>query len=386
MPNGKKSRARAAVERASKRGTQPAKRSGAKGRVAASLELNEATSRAFWNAALHREPPALRTSFGNYTCANIVSRFTISTSTTLDTLVVIPWSQSCLAAYSYTMNTTGAVAASAVTQYTYSAYASSTPLAVRPLRMSLQLRCTSSATTASGSVRLLSLDTSAAVLWSVGVARTDPTLLGSAAMTSFRDLVNNSPDTCETSAMALLEEHTYVSVPASYPAYNHYHDFVDFANTASSTTLQSGDIFDLVCRPRTSTEYLASTTVIDENSQGDVPPMRWFVLLIPPTPVQATYRLQLNRQDGCRYPANSLGACFQHESVGSNEDGESRLLRAIAVVSKRPSVAIPSATMQSIGDRISSVIAGVGAAAAGAVALAQRVAPTVQAAGKLLAL
>lgn len=377
MAGGKKARAQAAVTRASKKGTQPGRKAGARSRVAASLELSEATSKAFWDAALHRDPPALRTSFGNYTVANVATRFTLTASSSLDLLLVVPWTSSPLAAFAFTAGTSpvGGICG----QYLFNAYTSSTPVAMRPLRMSMQLKCTSSATTASGSVRVVSLDTNAIMQWFTGALRTDSVTLPAGTKDSLRNLVNNSPDTVETSAMSLLEGHTYVSCPASYTAYNHYTDFVDFANV-STENLASGDLFDLAVRPRTSTEYLASTTIVDENWLGDVPPMRWFIVMIPAQTTATTYRVQINRQDGCRYPANSLGACFSHESQGSSEDHESRLLRTIATISRKPSIPVPSSALANVGERISSAFAGIGAAAAGALAMAQRVAPIAKAA------
>jgi len=328
---------------------------GAKRRAVASLvgkkkaaSMTDAELFAFWDPHLSPDPPPLRTSFGNYTCINSVSRFTLTTRTSESQWVWIPWTPSALAALY------GSGAASSTMGYaTLGALGSSSgvPQSIRPLRLSAKVENITQLVNEAGSVRTLSVDNPIYSSWLCGatVSTNCQCLVGLDSLLS--PLVDGSPLTVENPATALCKQHTFVSVPAAYPAYNTYYDFISL--TSSGAALNSGDMFNLLQGYYNDNTAYASGTYFSGTSGsaglGGLPPMRAFLFYFPATPTAQTYRFEIRRQDGCRYPVNSLGAAFSRSGPSATSAAEDFVHGMISAISNAPSQGMEAARVAAKG-------------------------------------
>lgn len=290
-----------------------------------------------------RIPPPLRTSFGNFTTVNSVERITLTGSTSQNTYLWIPWTASPIAALSLT----GASGSNPV-QYLYNTLAQSPPLMIRPLRSSWSIECVSQALNTAGSIRVYSYDNSILTQFSLSTTATGVCSLTSNADLTFAPLINSAPETEEFPSFGLTSaEHEFVSVPSSYPAYNSYYSFIPLSNTTDVSAVVSSDILNLV-----SGEVIApapfpiavGTPPINGGFNGSaglggLPPMRGFLVELPVVnPVAQTYRICFHRQDGARYPVNTLGATFATNPPKMGAAAEDVFLDLAKVVSQSPSV------------------------------------------------
>jgi len=294
---------------------------------------------AFWSARTMRVPPPLRTSFGNFTTVNSVERITLTTNTNANRYLWIPWTPSPLAAFSFTGG-----AGDALTQYLYNTLATASPLAVRPLRSSWSIECTTQLVNVTGSYRVYSYDN--AILTALTGGLTASSIVGftTGGDADYAPLINSAPDTEEIASAASTDEREFVSVPASYPAYNAYYDFIPFSNITDASSLQSVDATSLITgnlvQP-TPYPYLVAPPIRGgQNGSaglGGLPPMRGFLVEFPAVPSTQTYRITFHRQDGARYPVNSLGATFATNPPKMDAAGEDRFLGLSKMISLAPS-------------------------------------------------
>lgn len=334
--------------RLSKKGVGPARAPrGAKRRAYGALvsrkqsvSMTSAELHSFWSAASMRIPPPLRTTFGNFSTVNSVCRATVTPSAARNVYVWIPWSPSPLAALvADSGSAPGGIAQAPVSQLLYQTLASSTPASIRPLRMSFSIGAICSTISATGLIRVYSLDNSIALRFQTDVNQgVPPKLLN--ADTDLDGLLQSCPDVEEFSAMSLAQcEREWVSVPSSYPGYSSYYEFVDFYGTTNSgINLASGNMRsdDLlaICQGHRENFAMEDYTIITTGSNtvggalGNLPPMRGFIIEFPVfnnTGFAAPqYRLTLHRQDGARYPVNTLGHSFARPAPVLSADGEDR--------------------------------------------------------------
>lgn len=302
--------------------------------------LSQAELYAFWSAASQKIPPPLKTSFGNYTCVNSVVAFTVTTSTTVDTVIWVPWTASGIAALQMQ-----GVSAAAITQYVYGPLISGGPLQLRPLRSSFTVESITQMVNTAGSIRVLSYDNALNFQVNLGVSSSSNTAFTSPA--SLIDLVNGSPDTEEFTLASLIKEHEFVSVPASYPGYNSYYDVIPLQNTNNSGTLINYDANQLLVGDNRAYPVLTAITTVNSvqlsesgGALGGLPPMRGFIMVVPPTPSAQTLRFRLHRQDGVRYPVNTLGHTFAHSPSKMSSQGEDSFLQQVANVTQAPARAV----------------------------------------------
>jgi hypothetical protein len=325
---------------------------GAKKRATVALIGNKATAAmtdaqlyAFWSAATMKIPPPLRTSFGNYTVCNVVERYTFTTATALNSYLFIPWSNSQLAAL-FTNGTSNSYL-----QLLYEAYTNNAPQVIRPLRMSFSLENLTTEVNTGGQVRVYSFDNAIQWLYTTGAVplsvANGPYSGGTyAAPTGDSDnvwgnLVSSAPETEEVTVSSLSEEREWVSVPSSYPLYNAYQDFIPLTNTTDATFLNSLDAFNLFNGYSTPSDSYTAASLLSTSDGGStgvggIPPMRGFILMIPPTPIAQSIRISLHRQDGCRFPVNSIAHSFSHTPQKMSAQGEDKLLGLVAKVSALP--------------------------------------------------
>jgi len=327
-------------------------------------EMSTAQLYAFWSARTMRVPPPLRTSFGNFTTINSVARFTITTSTTNNLYLWMPWTASPLAAVLVNSIAAGC------TQYLYNTLATSPPLLTRPLRSSWSLECTTQQTNVAGSIRVYSYDNAIITSFTVGTAATG-LVAAPAGDTVFAPLVNAAPDTEEISAAALLVEQEFVSVPSSYPAYNAYYDFIGFTNTVDASSMQNVDAKNLIAGaqavPSLFPQLAATTDSTGYNGSagmGGLPPMRGFLVEFPATPTVQTYRVATHRQDGGRYAVNTLGATFATNPPKMDAAGEDRFLGFSKAISLLPSAAMLVTSVTAAGAAANAINLGLAAASA----------------------
>lgn len=338
---------------------------GAKRRAAKSLlgakreqQMTDAEIRSFWDARLHKLPPAIRTTFGNFTTVNSVDRWTWQVSGT--SYLYVPWSPSAIASLNWSPPS------GIMTQHLYDVHSINPPNAIRPLRMSLSIENIGQLVNSGGDVRIYSVDQAIVTGIQLGVLPT--TAAGLITPTVAAPLIGGSPDTMQYPIASLTEEHSFISVPSSYPAYNTYYDFVPLVNPADLTNLISVDAWQLVEPILSYDNYPASTSVFTgvgpAGCLASLPPMRGFLVEVTiPASVSQTLRITTHRQDGCRYQVNTLGHAFAHCPPKMNAMGEDAVLAMTRHVSSNPAVGFPTAVMSQLGsfaEGLSAVLAGTG--------------------------
>jgi len=270
--------------------------------------LSDAELFAFWSASVMKVPPPLRTSFGNFTTVNSVERFTWTNSTSQTSYAWIPWTPSPVAAILCTGQTNASPG-----QQLFNSLATSPPQSLRPLRMSFSVENLTQVVNTQGSIRVLSYDNAIATAWNLAALAASSPANSGGLDTTLGPLVNGAPETEEYTIAALTQEHEFVSCPSSYPAYDSYYDFLTLANVVDVTGMQSGDMQKLI-QNSDSAAFTPSATLTTGNygeaSLGGLPPMRGFIVVVPATANVQTLRFCVHRQDGVRYPANTLGHSF----------------------------------------------------------------------------
>lgn len=297
---------------------------------------------AFWSPAIQRMPPPLRTSFGNFTTLNSVHRFTLTTTATQAQYVWVDWVPTSLAAL---WMGAGSASGGFFQQHHYGTLASSNPTSIRPLRLGIRLENITQFTNVAGSVRVFSLDNPILAATRTDTVSGGPAILVSSPDNVFGTLIDNAPDTEEYPGAHFTSEQEFVSVPASYPAYNEYYTYVPFTNsTQSGALLQSGDLGSLVTG--TPTPYVANTTynagTYSSAGLGGLPPLRGFLFEFPPAATAQTYRITIRRQDGARYAVNTLGATFAASHDKMSAGAEDCFINWAKQISPKPARCVPA--------------------------------------------
>lgn len=360
------------------RPTGPTRKKGARARATTALlhrelalsltsgENTAARMRAYWDPALHDTAPALRTSFGNFTTLNSLTRVRFSTSTTADRWFMLRWDANDIMALSW--DCVLGSASSAVTKHMNTYLSSAFPIALRPLRMGVRVMNVTAQLNRGGLVYCASLD-NGLVLDAQSVASAiAPVYWDLNSMTSLYGVVENGLDSMELSSDDTGKGVSIVSTPASYPVYNHYNDFT-FATSPGGTNLTPVELNTCVYGLPTPTVFPytpAAPADAPDGSIGAVPAMRTMLFLFKATTVPNDYLLELRRQDGVRYPVNSLGHSFSltHEPCGA--DVETSMMRSIQHIA---GVNGGGFTLSSVADRFSQIggaISGAASAIAGA--------------------
>jgi len=329
---------------AGNRGKMPGKApKGAKRRAAVALvgkkaaaAMTDAELFAFWSAHTMRVPPPLRTSFGNYTCVNSVVRFTFTTSTTVNRYIWVPWSPSAVAAL-----WSSAATSSTLNQVLYSTLTTGSPTSIRPLRMSFSVENITQLVNTMGSIRVYSLDTSVLSSWGLGILPQTGVNPATSLDTQLGALVDASPDTVEVPIADLTKAHEWVSAPASYPLYNTYYDFIQLTNNENNSGIYSSDMYNLMVQSSVNDAYPGvaqnyTTGVYGDGLLGGAPTMRGFIISIPATSTAQSLRFEFHRQDGARYPANSLGHTFSSDHPNMSGAGEDKFMSLSNLISKMP--------------------------------------------------
>lgn len=295
---------------------------------------------AFWSARLNRIPPPLRTSFGNYTVMNLVDRITFTSLVGSSQYFWIPWTATTLSCLYFT---SGSSAVNPIQQRLFKNYISNPPLSIRPLRMSFTLENLTQSTNVAGTVRVLSFDNPLEMAITTGATGTTQVTAVSTPDSTLGALIEDSLETQEPSGIVLEKMHEWVSVPASYPLYNDYYNFVPFGDTTDGANLKSADAWGLITA--TNDIFEPSVTLLtgkdlagtQAGGLGMTPPMRNFILQIPAAATPQTYRLTVHRQDGARFAINSVGASFAHAPMKMSSAAEDHFLNMAKHITVTPS-------------------------------------------------
>lgn len=294
------------------------------------------SARAFWNAAIHHEPPALLTSLGNYSVVNSVSRVSLTTSTTEPMVYIITWSESPISGFGNLVdgldNNIGGSG--------YSPAAMNLQLmgsgcsAIRPLRMSFSLSTTATTVNREGEIRVVAVDQPMpAISFETGAYSYSDAKFLSGAWETFTDLTQANLDAVTYPASWFAVPRTFVSPPTSFIKYNQYEVFQDYMETYAPS-LRSMAYYHLARKfvGDFNTQY--SSVLQDTSFLCATPGMRRWVLYFSPTSTSNTYTLTINRQDACRFPPSTLGAAFGRPAKGGTPGQQANAEKAALLASR----------------------------------------------------
>jgi len=184
---------------------------------------------------------------------------------------------------------------------------------------------------------------------------------GFASGVALPSALSDGLDTFEMPLMDLFEPVEFVSVPASYTAFNQYYEFVTFSNSSDNTNCVASDIYNLfsqVASTGSTYPYSAFTVAAPpSNWLAGIPPMRTLVFCIPANPNSCDLRFEFHRQDGVRFNPNTLGAAFNHTPMKMTSSGEDKMLNSMSVKSLTPTVPSLVSAVTTVAGAVSSNIA-----------------------------
>lgn len=331
--------------------------------------------RHFWDASQHQDAPPLRTTYGNFTTIHSVVRFRMVTSTTSRVFVLFRWSaDNCMA---LTWNAPSGSASHAVTKIVNPLFTSSPPVAMRPLRASLNITNLTAPVNQSGAVYCANIDNGLAMSTASVSAPGDNVVFDAGTVSSLADMVISGVDTVEIPQPQLSQGITLVSVPSSYPHYNSYNDYQSLGAGVTGN-LRADEFNALFCGNNT---IISGPTILQTFSQtGEdalerVPAMRTLLVMFEPTALANDYLLEFHRQDGARYLANTLGHSFARSHDPCPPEHETAVMTSAQRLASTPGFSLTS-VLGSITSTLGSV-AGAGMAFNSARLAAMRVAATV---------
>lgn len=271
---------------------------GKKAHSAAALARNPKIAQAYWNAASYKVPPALTTTFGNFTTVNSVARFTISTTAGVPNQFQFMQTRSAIRTYQLEIPLTSTPGYRVWQQHQLNSATNTVPLDIRPLRMCVKLRNTTAALDVAGSVKACLIPQSLVPTWGAS------NQLTAATWAAFWELVQDSPHSKVFTASELRKSHTMVMPPSSFVAYNSYSDFLSLT-TADGAVMSAADWL-AACGLAALPIFPATTTT--NWPTAEVPSMYILLVNIEPNSKVQSYDFEVYCQDAVRYPANSLAA------------------------------------------------------------------------------
>jgi len=181
------------------------------------------------------------------------------------------------------------------------------PLDIRPLRMSVRLRCTTTNLNIGGEITCVLVPQSLATTYS------SASVFSTATATSLWNLVQSDPRSKSIANLALVSNHTFVMPPSSFIAYNSYKDFIPLSltsdNLASITTADFEALYGTIGLLPTF-PYTPQAGFVN-----DIPTNFVLLINIPPNSMAQNYDLEVYCQDAVRYPANSMAASVSQSHV-----------------------------------------------------------------------
>lgn len=330
--------------------------------VLMSLHRSPLHSSAYWDAASHRKPPHLSTSFGNYTCVNSVSRFAQAIPPSTVVMYAFLWTPSAIRTFSFSApSSTGAANGPYVNQQTQLNANNTVPLDVRPLRMSVRFRNTTSLLNRGGTVYVAQIPQSYALEF------TGINAISATSFTNLWNLVSDNPDTKVFNGAALGANHTIVASPSAFMKYNSYGQWVPMStppNSDNGSLIAQADWLKLIsCGPFYQALPVLPTFpfVANDGAFGDMPSNYMTLLAFDTVAAQQSYEIEVFCQDAVRYPASSMAASVKHTPGDPTRTmTDAQALASATAAASQP--IHPSTTLESTGQAVGvAVESGAGA-------------------------
>lgn len=247
------------------------------------------------------DPPHSSTTLGNFVTLNSVSRATLTTNTSMDLYVICQWTATDMSFFFVNDGSPWAVGV-----YKCPMLTAQSPISIRPLRCSINVRNTTQAINAAGLVRVMNMPQS--YDWSAAFA-TSSTLLA-ATVADIKGLVEGSPMTHTATAQELTTGRTWIQYPVSTIGYNTWQEYLSNAQTGTQNSLV------------TSSRQETMSTII---------------MQFPATPSGTnTLEFTVRRQDAVRYAANSAISSTARAPPLSNPMSTEVLIRAASTLAPAP--------------------------------------------------
>lgn len=282
---------------------------GMSGLTSAAAPMSALRACAYWDALINTVPPSLTTTFGSYTCVNSVVRFTYTTAPNTPTQFMFVWNPTANRTFLYEGLLTTTTSARSWAQQQLFAGVNTSPLDIRPLRMSIRACNTTAAVYRGGSV------TSALVPQSILQTWSNANTLSAASWASQWGLAQNSPYSKRLSSTELSRSQAFIMPPSSYMAYNQYLDFIPTV-TDNGAALSLADFYGLIFYDNTISIGLYPVTP-KGGFVGSIPTNNILIINIEPNTLAQTYDFVVSCQDAVRYPANSLPASMAQKFTGN---------------------------------------------------------------------
>jgi len=305
--------------------------------------LDAQTALEFWDASLHSIAPALRTTLGHFATLNSCTRVTLTTSTTAAMIYVIAWSPSGVSGWGFTADNSSTNFGTTAMPAAYSPLLNTASItAMRPLRMTYRLTNTTSDLNVGGEVRIGIFDEPLLYYGAFNGLVGAAAVLPATSSTQLRDMATSSgPGINNYSQTKLRDGVKIVLPPSSYITYNNYRTQLPTSLSTAATPPVSVDNGSMNSLFTGKIPYVAATSQIDEQYLGAVPPFRWSIVYFGPTTAANTYSLEIFRQDGARFVANTLGDTFTHPPAPLSAAAEDRILQSITLASSATDEALP---------------------------------------------
>lgn len=278
--------------------------------------MTPSKAHAYWDASLHRLPPSLPTTYGNFTVVNSIARFAFTTTASVPNQFQVAWTPSAIRTTALWGALTSTPVFKAWQQQQLNAN-NTVPLDIRPLRMSVKIKCTTQNLNIASNIAAVLIPQSIALQYAaVGTGSPLPSpTLSAAAWTSIWQLCEANPRAKVLSNVELAKRgSTFVMPPSSFQAYNSYSDWIPTSLTSDNgATLIDSDWLAL-------NNILTDPTVFPATLNGSwfgaIPTNYVLLLNMEPNALAQTFEIEVFCQDGVRFPANSLVASMEHRPVG----------------------------------------------------------------------
>lgn len=256
---------------------------------------------------------------GSFVPITSVARTTIASDPSARIYIVSQFSNCNLQLFSIN-GTTGAVTAFNLPQLF-----SASPLAIRALKMTLEITNTTVFTGIQGSCRALSANQMVNWQWS----STTSTILSGSCLLSLNNLMDSHPDVKTYSAMHFAKDSSFFIVPpASHVSFAEYYDFYGYL-TNSVSNVQNA---------------LSMNNPNDVSGYGPPPPVQNIVIFeINPTSSSNTYDIVLKTQTACRF---DLSNYISNLSLAPKFKDSTTFEKEVALLQSTASEAIPAGSLQ----------------------------------------
>jgi len=179
------------------------------------------------------------------------------------------------------------------------------PLDIRPLRMTVKIKCTTQNMNIASNIAAVLIPQSISLQY--GAAST----LTNAAWTSLWQLCESNPKAISIPNGRLAHTGaTFVMPPSSFQAYNSYFDWIPLTTASDNgAALSSADwlaVNNLASAPALYPAILSTSWF------GVVPSNYVLLINMEPNALAQSFEIEVFCQDGVRFPANSLAASMEH--------------------------------------------------------------------------